>query len=404
MNILVINSGSSSIKYEYFDLEQHQALASGVLERIGETNASLTHRHQDAQGHVQDTHSEQPVPDHRAGLEWIGSILKESGLIHGSNDLHGIGHRVVHGGEVFKEPTLINEEVIAAILAQSPLAPLHNPANLTGIEEACRFAPNVPQVAVFDTAFHQTIPAVAYQYAIPRDLYQKHHVRRYGFHGTSHRYVTQQAAHHLEQPVDRVNLIVFHLGNGASVAAIRGGQSVDTSMGMTPLEGLIMGTRCGDIDPSIIFYLGRVTGQSPQEIEAKLNKESGLKGICGANDMREVIRRMEAGDEQARLAHDMVAYRIKKYLGAYYAVLGHVDAVVFTGGIGENVHSIRAKVCEDLESLGIELDPHKNIQRTRGIQEIHKNGSPTKLLVIPTNEELQIAQLTAACIKDHRPT
>jgi len=399
MNILVINSGSSSIKYEYFDLERRQALASGVLERIGETKACLTHRHQDAQGHAQDMRAEQPVHDHRAGLEWIGNMLKESGLTHRSNDLHGIGHRVVHGGEVFKEPTLINEEVIAAIRAQNPLAPLHNPANLTGIEEACRFAPNVPQVAVFDTAFHQTIPAVAYQYAIPRDLYKKYHVRRYGFHGTSHRYVTQQAADHLKQPVDQVNLIVFHLGNGASVAAIRGGQSVDTSMGMTPMEGLIMGTRCGDIDPAITFYLGRVTGQSPQEIEARLNQESGLKGICGASDMREVIGRMEEGDKQACLAHDMVAYRIKKYLGAYYAVLGHVDAVVFTGGIGENAHSIRAKVCEDLERLGIELDPHRNTQRTKGIQEIHKEGSPTKLLVIPTNEELQIAQLTAACIK-----
>ena len=402
MNILVINSGSSSIKYEYFDLEQRQALASGVLERIGENNASLTHRHQDARGHVQEMRSEQPVPDHRAGLDWIGRMLRESGLTDGSNELHGIGHRVVHGGEVFKEPTLIDEEVIAAIRSQSPLAPLHNPANLTGIEEACRFAPNVPQVAVFDTAFHQTIPPVAYQYAIPRDLYQKHHVRRYGFHGTSHRYVTQQAADHLKKPVDQVNLIVFHLGNGASVAAIRGGASVDTSMGMTPMEGLIMGTRCGDIDPAIIFYLGRVTGQSPEEIETRLNKESGLKGICGASDMREVISRAEAGDEQARLAHDMVAYRIKKYLGAYYAVLGRVDAVVFTGGIGENVHSIRAKVCDELESLGIELDPHKNTQRTGDIQEIHKDGSPTRLLVIPTNEELQIAQLTAACISDHR--
>jgi acetate kinase len=402
MNILVINSGSSSIKYEYFDLEQRQALASGVLERIGENNASLTHRHQDARGHVQEMRSEQPVPDHRAGLDWIGRMLRESGLTDGSNELHGIGHRVVHGGEVFKEPTLIDAEVIAAIRSQSPLAPLHNPANLTGIEEACRFAPNVPQVAVFDTAFHQTIPPVAYQYAIPRDLYQKHHVRRYGFHGTSHRYVTQQAADHLKKPVDQVNLIVFHLGNGASVAAIRDGESVDTSMGMTPMEGLIMGTRCGDIDPAIIFYLGRVTGQSPEEIETRLNKESGLKGICGASDMREVISRAEAGDEQARLAHDMVAYRIKKYLGAYYAVLGRVDAVVFTGGIGENVHSIRAKVCEELESLGIELDPHKNTQRTGDIQEIHKDGSPTRLLVIPTNEELQIAQLTAACISDHR--
>jgi acetate kinase len=403
MNILVINSGSSSIKYEYIDLEQRQTLASGVLERIGEVNACLTHRHKDAQGQLQEMRSEQSVSDHRAGLEWIGNMLKESGLTQDGNDLQGIGHRVVHGGDVFKEPTLINDVVMAAIRAQNPLAPLHNPANLIGIEEACRFAPDVPQVAVFDTAFHQTIPQVAYQYAIPRDLYEKHHVRRYGFHGTSHRYVTQQAADHLKKPVDQVNLIVFHLGNGASVAAIRGGQSVDTSMGMTPLEGLIMGTRSGDIDPSIIFYLGRVTGQSPEEIEARLNKESGLKGICGATDMREIIRRMEEGDEQACLAHDMVAYRIKKYLGAYYAVLGHVDAVVFTGGIGENVQSIRAKVCEDLVNLGIELDPDRNTQRTKGIQEIHKDGSPTQLLVIPTNEELQIAQLTAACIKDHPP-
>jgi acetate kinase len=403
MNILVINSGSSSIKYEYFHLEQRQAPASGILERIGETNACLTHRYRNAQGLVQDIRSEKPVPDHRTGLEWIGNMLGESGLTHGSSKLHGIGHRVVHGGEVFKEPTLINKEVIAAIKDQSPLAPLHNPANLTGIEEACRFAPDVPQVAVFDTAFHQTIPPVAYQYAIPRDLYQKHRVRRYGFHGTSHRYVTEQAARHLQKPLDEVNLIVFHLGNGASVAAIRAGQSVDTSMGMTPLEGLIMGTRCGDIDPAIIFYLGRVTGQSLQDIETRLNKESGLKGICGANDMREVIKRMEADDELARLAHDMVAYRIKKYLGAYYAVLGHVDAVIFTGGIGENVHSIRARACEDLRGLGIELDPRKNTQRTGGIQEIHKKDSRTKLLVIPTNEELQIAQLTASCIKDHCP-
>ncbi|MBT3192847.1 MAG: acetate kinase, partial [Verrucomicrobia bacterium] len=373
MNILVINSGSSSIKYEYFDLERRQALASGVLERIGEDQACLKHRHQDAQGQAQEASSERPIPDHRAGLEWIGHVLEESGLKAGDNDLDGIGHRVVHGGEVFTEPTLIDDEVIAAIRDQSPLAPLHNPANLTGIEEACRFAPNVPQVAVFDTAFHQTLPPVAYQYAIPRDLYEKHHVRRYGFHGTSHRYVTKQAADYLGQPLDQTNLIVFHLGNGASVAAIRGGQSVDTSMGMTPLEGLIMGTRCGDIDPAIIFYLGRVTGLSPDEIEARLNKESGLRGICGAGDMREVISRKEAGDEQAALAHDMVAYRIKKYLGAYYAVLGRVDAVVFTAGIGENVHCIRAKVCEGLENLGIEFDPDKNTRRTDGILEISRN-------------------------------
>lgn len=400
MKILVINTGSSSIKYELFDMDQRQALASGQLEQIGQTEGRMKHTYVDSHGQAQKTVTQQAIPDHRTGLNLIGQALKDAGLVQDDNSLDGIGHRVVHGGEVFKEPTLINDVVIAAIRSQSPLAPLHNPANLIGIEEACRFAPTVPQVAVFDTAFHQTIPQYAYRYAIPQEDYEKHHVRRYGFHGTSHYYVTQQAAAYLNQPLEQTNLIVFHLGNGASATAIENGCSVDTSMGMTPLEGLIMGTRSGDIDPAVIFYLSRTTGMSPDEIDNRLNKQSGLKGICGVIDMREVLEKAEAGDKQAILARDMAAYRIKKYLGAYYAVLNRVDAVVFTGGIGENDDTLRAAACQNLTGLGIDLDAEKNATavRTNGVKEIQTSKSQVKLLVIPTNEELQIATQAAECI------
>ena len=400
MNILVINTGSSSIKYELFDMAQRKALASGQLEQIGQAEGRMKHTYVDSQGQCQKTVTQQAIPDHRTGLNLIGQALKDAGLVQDDDALDGIGHRVVHGGEVFKEPTLINDVVIAAIRSQSPLAPLHNPANLIGIEEACRFAPTVPQVAVFDTAFHQTIPPYAYRYAIPQEDYEKHHVRRYGFHGTSHYYVTQQAAAYLNKPMEDTNLIVFHLGNGASVTAIEGGRSVDTSMGMTPLEGLIMGTRCGDIDPAVIFYLSRATGMTPEEIDNRLNKQSGLKGICGIIDMREVLEKAEAGDAQALLAREMTAYRIKKYLGAYCAVLNRVDAIVFTGGIGENDDTLREKACSNLSNLGISLDPKKNAAavRTDDINEIQTPDSKVKLLVIPTNEELQIATQAAECI------
>jgi acetate kinase len=316
-----------------------------------------------------------------------------------TGELFGIGHRVVHGGEAFHRPTLINEEVIATIRRLSPLAPLHNPANLIGIEAALEQAPRVPQVAVFDTAFHQSIPVHAFRYALPKELYDRYYIRRYGFHGTSHYYVAKQAAKYLKHPLDSLNLITLHLGNGASAAAIENGSSVDTSMGMTPLEGLIMGTRSGDIDPAIVFYLGRETGKSRDEVESLLNKASGLRGICGVNDMREIMQRSKTGDDLARLAIDMYCYRIKKYIGAYCAVLGRVDALVFTGGVGENAAGIRAGACRGLAQLGIEVDQTRNLRVSNKICEIQSSNSSIKILVIGTNEELEIALQTVERIQ-----
>jgi acetate kinase len=332
-------------------------------------------------------------------MQKIASALSSTHAISDASDLLGIGHRVVHGGEAFKEPTQIDEQVLATIREQIPLAPLHNPANISGIEVATSEFSGVPQVAVFDTAFHQSIPRHAYHYAIPRQLYTEHRVRRYGFHGTSHRYVAAQTARYLGQPLEKTNVIVLHLGNGASATAVRDGKSVDTSMGMTPLEGLIMGTRCGDIDPALVFHLVRVTGRSNDELESILNKDSGLKGICGQSDMREVVELAESGDDLAQLAIEMVAYRLKKYIGAYYAVLGRVDAIVFTAGIGENNPALREQTCRDLTSLGFAVDPEKNVVRGGGAREIQTDDSRVKILVIPTNEELQIALDTVDCIQ-----
>ena len=267
-----------------------------------------------------------------------------------------------------------------------------------GIEAVFARRPDIPQVAIFDTAFHQTIPSYAFQYAIPLDLARAYQVRRYGFHGTSHLYVAKTAARYLNKPMDELNLITCHLGNGASICAIRNGQSVDTSMGMTPLEGLIMGTRSGDIDPGVVFYLGRKTGKSLDELDALLNKQSGMKGLCGINDMREIEDRAAAGDEQARLALEMYCYRIKKYIGMYTAVLGHVDAVIFTAGVGENSHLVREESCRDLSDLGVELDPEKNRAELDGVAEIQAERGRAKILVVPTNEELEIAEQTVACL------
>ena len=314
-------------------------------------------------------------------------------------ELSGIGHRVVHGGETFQTPTLIDNNIVATLRDLCALAPLHNPANLTGIEVCLALFPQVPQVAVFDTAFHQSMPACAYRYAIPEPWHSEHGVRRYGFHGTSHAYVAQQAAEYLHQSLASLNLITLHLGNGASAAAIRAGQCVDTSMGFTPLEGLIMGTRCGDIDPAILFYISKQTGTGMDQLESALNKESGLKGICGVNDMREIQRLAESSDAAAQLAIEMYCYRIKKYIGAYYAVLGRVDALVFTAGIGENSPSIRQRACAGLDGLGIIVDNNKNDRHDASIFEIQSNAAAVKVLVIPTNEEMEIAQQTAACIQ-----
>ena len=399
MKVLVINSGSSSIKYQLFNMDDGAVLASGAVERIGEAQGLHSHRlHQGTD--IIESHYQLGIADHRVGLTRVGDLLRESGALTGLSELFAIGHRVVHGGESFRRPALINATVVKQIRDVIPLAPLHNPANIMGIEVALQQAPGVPQVAVFDTAFHQSIPAPAYRYALPDRLYTEQHVRRYGFHGTSHAYVAKQASALLGKPLAALKLVTLHLGNGASAAAIAQGQSVDTSMGMTPLEGLIMGTRCGDMDPAIHFYLARATGLDNDEIESLLNRESGLKGICGANDMREVHRLAEAGDARARLALDMYCYRIKKYIGAYYAVLGGVDAVVFTGGIGENDARVREQCCRGLQALGIAVDANKNVSADSGAFEIQAPASRVSLLVIPTNEELEIARQTVGCIQD----
>jgi acetate kinase len=379
VKILVLNSGSSSIKYRLFRMGSMEVLRAGAVERIGEAGAS-------------------PVRDHREGFARVMSDLSDSGAIREAADLYGIGHRVVHGGDRFREPARVDAGVLGAIRETIPFAPLHNPGNIEGIEVALAMCPGVPQVAVFDTAFHQTMPPHAFHYALPRDLCAAHRVRRYGFHGTSHAHVARRAADLLCKPPGSLNLITLHLGNGASAAAIREGKSVDTSMGMTPLEGLIMGTRCGDLDPAIPFFLGAATGKDHGELLALLNEESGLKGICGANDMREVHWRTAAGDPSASLAIDMYSYRIKKYIGAYTAVLGRVDALVFTGGIGENDAEVRRRACEGLSPLGIALDDARNGSPSKDPREIQREGMPVKVLVIPTDEELEIALQTMACI------
>lgn len=360
-------------------------LRAGVVDRIGEPGPSA-------------------VRDHGEGFGRVMSDLSDSGAIGDPASLFGIGHRVVHGGERFREPARVDHGTLDAIRAMIPFAPLQNPGDLKGIEIALATFPRVPQVAIFDTAFHQTMPPRAFHYALPRDLYEVHRVRRYGFHGTSHAHVARRAAELLGNPPGSMNLITLHLGNGASAAAILEGKSVDTSMGMTPLEGLIMGSRCGDLDPAVPFFLGTVTGKNPMELLALLNKESGLKGICGTNDMREIHRLAAAGDLSAELAIDMYSYRIRKYIGAYTAVLGRVDALVFTGGIGENDAEVRRRACEGLSLLGIAVDEARNGSPSREPREIQREEMAVKILVIPTNEELEIALQTVACIRnDIRP-
>jgi acetate kinase len=397
LNILVINSGSSSVKYQILDVADGTVLTGGSLERIGEAESRLTHHWQDAAGGRKEITRTLAVPDHAHAFEQIAAVMRESGAA-GQFAVEAIGHRVVHGGERFRAPIRIDREVVEALRVLSPLAPLHNPPNLTGIEVCLRLFPQVPQVAVFDTAFHQTLPVHAFRYAVPETWYRAHHVRRYGFHGTSHAYVARRAAAYLQLPLVSLRLITLHLGNGASAAAIRSGHCIDTSMGFTPLEGLMMGTRSGDIDPAILTYLNRETGIDLEDLDYQLNQESGLKGICGVNDMREAQRLAAAGDERARLAIDMYCYRIRKYIGAYYAVLGHLDTLVFTAGIGENSPPIRTQSCAGLERFGIRIDEARNTQTATGVFEIQAADAPVRVLVVPTNEELEIAHQTRACL------
>ncbi|MFG2002906.1 acetate/propionate family kinase [Spirillospora sp. NPDC048911] len=377
MNVLVLNCGSSSIKYQLLDATG--TLVTGLLERIGEETGTLTHG--------TSVHTDH-YPDHKEGLRAVLDAFERHGP--SLTDVVAVGHRVVHGGDRFSDPVLIDDSVEKAIDELTPLAPLHNPANLQGIRVARAAFPGLPHVAVFDTAFHQTLPPHAHTYAVPRS-WADLGVRRYGFHGTSCAYVSRRAAGFLGTPLAETNTIVLHLGNGASATAVSGGRSVETSMGLTPLEGLVMGTRSGDIDPALPAYLARVAGLSLMEIDAALNQHSGMLALAGAGDLREVWRRADAGDAQATEALDIYCHRIRKYVGAYYAVLGRVDAIVFTAGVGENDARVRSQSLSGLDRLGITIDPARNETPSRAERAISPPGADVPVLVIPTNEEREIA-------------
>jgi acetate kinase len=394
--VLVLNSGSSSVKYQLIDMRGGERLAVGLVERIGEETSRL--KHTPAGGGSREWRG--AVPDHEAALKAVAAELAKDGLGLDSSELAAIGHRVVHGGLRFTEPTVIDDAVLAEIERLVPVAPLHNPANLTGIRTAQALRPDLPQVAVFDTAFHTTMPESAARYAIDVETADAHRIRRYGFHGTSHAYVSRETARLLGKAPEEVNVIVLHLGNGASASAVRGGRCVDTSMGLTPLEGLVMGTRSGDMDPAVIFHLMRVGGMSADEIDTLLNKRSGLIGLCGDNDMREIRRRVDAGDERARLAFDVYIHRLKKYIGAYYAVLGRVDAVAFTAGVGENSAPVRKAAVAGLEGLGLAVDGELNGVRGDEARLISPAGARVAVAVVPTDEEMEIATQTYALVND----
>ncbi|GEJ97738.1 acetate kinase [Streptomyces sp. ATE26] len=389
--VLVLNSGSSSVKYQLLDMRDSSRLAVGLVERIGEQTSRLEHtcvmsgetREQDG-----------PIADHDAALKAVAGELARDGVGLDSPELAAIGHRVVHGGMFFTEPTLIDDAVLTEIERLIPVAPLHNPANLTGVRTAKALRPDLPQVAVFDTAFHTTMPESAARYAIDPRIADRHRIRRYGFHGTSHAYVSRRTAKLLGKDPSEVNVIVLHLGNGASASAVEKGRCVDTSMGLTPLEGLVMGTRSGDLDPAVIFHLARVGGMSMDEIDGLLNKRSGLFGLCGDNDMREIRRRVDEGDEEAALAFDIYIHRLKKYIGAYFAVLGRVDAVAFTAGVGENAAAVREAAIAGLEPLGLVVDGGLNAARGREPRLISPASARVAVAVVPTDEELEIATQT----------
>ncbi|MGI6149222.1 MAG: acetate/propionate family kinase [Limnochordia bacterium] len=395
MRIFVLNCGSSSVKYKLYDMDNEQVLAEGRVERVGQENATITHQ---AKGKEKISKT-MPILEHTVAISETLNLLvhPEHGVIDDLSAIDAVGHRVVHGGESFSESVLVKSDTKEILDSLAELAPLHNPANVMGIRAAEKLMPQTPQVAVFDTAFHSTIPAHAYLYAIPYSLYQKHKVRRYGFHGTSHLYVSHKAAEMIGRDIKELRIVSCHLGNGASITAVLGGKSVDTSMGFTPLEGLMMGTRSGDIDPGAIFYLMKTYDLNLHEIDSLLNKHSGLYGIAGVSDMRDIEKGIAEGERLAQVAFDMYEYRIRKYIGAYIAAMGGIDALVFTAGIGENTPSLRTKLCQNLSYLGIELDEELNQKRGEPL-EISTQGSKVKVFVIPTDEELVIARDTAAVV------
>ncbi|KAB2954451.1 acetate kinase [Heliorestis acidaminivorans] len=396
MIVLVINSGSSSLKYQIFDMKEEQLLAKGLVDRIGISGSSLTHQPLNKEALV----VKEDIENHNQAIELTVKALthQQQGVIKEMNEIDAIGHRVAHGGDRFADSTVISDEVSNKIAMLFDVAPLHNPPALMGIEACARMLPKVTQVAVFDTAFHQSIPEKAYIYALPYEISKKYSLRRYGFHGTSHKYVAQKAAEFLQKDISALKLITCHLGNGASIAAVNGGKSVDTSMGFTPLEGLVMGTRVGDIDPASLLFLMEKENMNIEEMNSFLNKKCGVLGISGlSSDFRDLEEAAKNGEHRCQLALDIFAYRVKKYIGAYSAVMNGVDGIIFTAGLGENSPTIRQAITEDLGYLGAELDHEKN--NRRGEKEISKQGSRCKILVIPTNEELMIARDTFRLVK-----
>ena len=399
MKILVVNCGSSTIKYQLIEPEVEKALAKGKVERIGMEGAVLTHKPFDRD----EVKVGAEIIDHNAGIEYVICLLlsKNHGVIKTKEEIDAVGHRVVHGGETFSGSVLINDEVLKKIRACIEYAPLHNPHNLRGINACIKFLPDVPQVAVFDTAFHQQMPEVAYIYGIPYSLYKKYGIRRYGFHGTSHYYVANRAAELLKREINKLKIITCHLGNGCSITAVKNGKSVDTSMGFTPLEGLLMGTRSGDIDPAVVLHIMSREELTMQEGNTLLNKHSGLFGISGiSSDMRDLEEERENGNKMAALAIDIFCYRIKKYIGSYFASLEGADSIVFTGGIGENSSLIRKLSLSNLECLGIDVDDEKNESDSKEARIISKDNSKVAVFVIPTNEELVIARETMKFINN----
>ena len=397
MLVFVLNAGSSSLKYQLINAETSELKASGLVERIG-IDGILKHEI----GENKKLTFELSIPTHKEAIELVLRILTndETKVIDSIKEIQAIGHRIVHGGEFFKESTIVTKDVIEKIEQLIPLAPLHNPANILGIKICQELMPKVPNVVTFDTAFHQTMPIENYLYAVPYSDYTEHHLRKYGFHGTSHYYVSNEAVKILNKKDSKV--IVCHLGNGSSVCAVRDGKSISTSMGLTPLEGLIMGTRCGDIDAGVIPYLMEKKGLNSNQILDYLNKKSGILGVSGiSSDLREVIKASKDGDKRSKITIEMLCSRIKKYLCSYAGLMGGVDAICFTAGIGENSDLIREKVCNGLEFMGIELDVEKNKIRESGIREINKNSSKTKIFIIPTNEELVIAKDTYNLVKSN---